>query len=187
MTLGKGSTLGLGLAGAVALGVWIGPHITHRGATVTDATAAATQVPAASVDEHQTAREARRAPASKRVTAKPASATVATKTTSTSSDITARTTPAAAPALHELLKPLLNKGADMGVASQDFADAEQFAAVAHAARNTEVPFMVLKHRIVKEGKSLEDAIREFKPDLNAAVEAERARAEAKSDISALEG
>jgi hypothetical protein len=85
------------------------------------------------------------------------------------------------------LKPLLNKGADMGVAAQDFKDAEQFAAVAHAARNTEVPFMVLKHRTVYEGKSLEDAIREFKPDLNAAGEARRARAQAKSDVSELEG
>jgi hypothetical protein len=85
------------------------------------------------------------------------------------------------------LKPLLNKGADMGVASADFVDAEQFAAVAHAARNTEVPFMVLKHRVVEEGKRLEDAIREFKPELNAAVEADRARREAKSDVQSLLG
>jgi hypothetical protein len=97
------------------------------------------------------------------------------------------TVPAAAPALHERLKPLLNKGADMGVAAQDFQDAEQFAAVAHAARNTEVPFMVLKDRTVYQGKSLEDAIREFKPDLNATGEARRARAQAKSDVSELEG
>ena len=75
----------------------------------------------------------------------------------------------------------------MGVASQDFKDAEQFAAVAHAARNTQVPFMVLKHHVVNEGKSLEDAIQEFKPDLNAGAEARRARAQAKSDISELEG
>jgi hypothetical protein len=85
------------------------------------------------------------------------------------------------------LKPLLNKGADMGVASQEFGNGEQFAAVAHAARNTEVPFMVLKHSILDEGKSLEDAIHGYKPGLNAAVEAERARTQAKSDISALEG
>jgi hypothetical protein len=75
----------------------------------------------------------------------------------------------------------------MGVASADFVDAEQFAAVAHAARNTEVPFMVLKHRIVEEGKRLEDAIREFKPELNAAAEADRARRQAKSDVEALLG
>ena len=75
----------------------------------------------------------------------------------------------------------------MGVAAEEFDGAEQFAAVAHAARNTNVPFMVLKHRVLNEDKSLEAAIHEFRPDLNAAVEAERARAEAKSDISSLRG
>jgi hypothetical protein len=187
MTFGKGAALGLGFAGAVALGVWIGPRITHRGAPSANATASAIQVPAASIDEHQTAREARRAPTPQRATTTPTTPTATTRTTSTSSAALRRTVPAAAPALHELLKPLLKKGADMGVASQEFANAAQFAAAAHAARNTNVPFMVLKHRIVDEGKSLEDAIREFKPDLNAAAEAARARAEAKSDISALEG
>jgi len=90
-----------------------------------------------------------------------------------------------APALHERLKPLLNKGANMDTASEGFVDAEQFAAVAHAARNTEIPFMVLKHRVVYEGTSLEAAIHEIKPDLNGAVEARRAYTQAKSDISAL--
>jgi hypothetical protein len=91
-----------------------------------------------------------------------------------------------APALHARLKPLLNKGANMDVASEDFGDAEQFAAVAHAARNTEIPFMVLKHRVVYEGTSLDAAIHEIKPHLNGRVEAQRAYTQAKSDISALE-
>lgn len=85
------------------------------------------------------------------------------------------------------MKKVLNKGADMGIASEDFGSAEQFVSVAHAARNTKVPFMVLKQRVIHEGKSLEEAIHEFKPDLNAAEEARRARAEAKSVISELEG
>jgi hypothetical protein len=93
--------------------------------------------------------------------------------------------PAAAPALHERLKPLFNNGADMGIASADFGTAEQFAAVAHAARNTNVPFMVLKHHVLYEGKSLENVIHEFKPGLNAAAEARRARTEARTDISEL--
>jgi hypothetical protein len=93
--------------------------------------------------------------------------------------------PAAAPALHERLKPLLNKGADMGKAAEDFNDAEQFAAVAHAARNTDIPFMVLKYHTVTEQKNLEEAIRELKPDVNAAAEARRAREQAKTDVSAL--
>jgi len=184
MTFTKGFALVLGFAAAVALGVWIGPHITHRGATVDDSTAAATEQPVVSTDKEQTPRDARHAPAS-RASAK--RTTAATTKTPTPVGATPRTVPAAAPALHERLKPLLNKGADMGVASQDFRDAEQFAAVAHAARNTEVPFMVLKHRVVEEGKSLEAAIHEFKPDLNAPVEARRAHAQAKSDIQELEG
>jgi len=184
MTFTKGFALVLGFAAAVALGVWIGPHITHRGATVDDSTAAATEQPVVSTDKEQTPPDARHAPAS-RASAK--RTTAATTKTPTPVGATPRTVPAAAPALHERLKPLLNKGADMGRASQDFSDAEQFAAVVHAARNTEVPFMVLKHRVVEEGKSLEAAIHEFKPDLNAPVEARRAHAQAKSDIQELEG
>jgi len=74
----------------------------------------------------------------------------------------------------------------MDVASADFRSAEQFATVAHAARNTAIPFVLLKHRVLFEDRSLKDAIHEFKPDLNAAREVQQARAQAKSDISALE-
>ena len=188
MTFAKGIALALAFVGAVALGVWIGPHIIDRDATVNDTTASATQ-PATSAEQTvPTAREARRAPAA-RSSAKPATkpVTKAEAEAAKTPGATPLTVPAAAPALHERLKPILNKGADMGKASQDFADGEQFAAVAHAARNTEVPFMVLKHRVVVEGKSLEKAIEEIKPDLNGAAEARLARAQAKSDISDLKG
>src|SRR6266566_5374320 len=184
MTFIKGIALALGLTAAVAFGVWIGPHITHRGALVHDSAAVATEQPVKSIDNEQPAQETRRAPAP-RARAKHTIPSATTKT-ATPVGATPLTVPAAAPALHERLKPLLNKGADMGRASQDFSDAEQFASVVHAARNTEVPFMVLKHRVVEEGKSLENAIHEFKPDLNATVEARRARAQAKSDIQELE-
>jgi len=186
MRFAKGFALVLAFAGAVALGVWIGPSITHREATVADTTSSATQTPMASVDKEPTVREAQRAATVRRANTAPRRTADAT-TVLTPAGATARSIPAAAPALHEQLKPLLNKGADMGIASEDFGTAEQFAAVAHAARNTKVPFMVLKHHVLYEGKSLEDVIHEFKPDLNAAAEAERARAEAKSEISALEG
>jgi hypothetical protein len=190
MTFAKGIALVLAFVGAVALGVLIGPHITNRGdhgAKVGYAAASATQPQTASANKEQPPRQARRAPAL-RPSAKRATTETTVKTAAAPAPgATPRTIPAAAPALHERLKPLLNKGADMGVASQDFTNAEQFAAVVHAARNTEVPFMVLKHRVVNEGKSLETAIREFKPDLNAGAEAERARKQAKSDISELEG
>jgi hypothetical protein len=39
--------------------------------------------------------------------------------------------------------------------------------------------------VLNQGKTLAEAIRESKPDLNALAEANRARAEARSDIAAL--
>jgi hypothetical protein len=59
--------------------------------------------------------------------------------------------------------------------------------VAHAARNTEVPFLLLKHRVLNEGKSVAQAISESKPTANAAVEAQLAQAQARSDIAAIAG
>jgi hypothetical protein len=84
------------------------------------------------------------------------------------------------------MQPLLNKGADMNIASEGFRSAEQFATVAHAARNTEVPFMVLKHRVLDERQSLAAAIHASKPDVNATDEANRARAQAKGDFASAE-
>jgi len=180
MKSNKELALGLGFVAAVAFGVWLGPYITQR-ESASDQIAPPSQVPQVSIDNHPSAP---RAPATRRTTVKPVTVTAATRSPS---GATPRTVPASAPALHEVLKPILNKGADMGIASREFVDAEQFATVAHAARNTDVPFMVLKHRVLVEGKSLEAAIHEFKPALNASVEAEHARAAAKSDISALVG
>jgi hypothetical protein len=90
------------------------------------------------------------------------------------------------PEVQKRMKPLLNKGADMTVASEGFRSAEQFATVAHAARNTEVPFMLLKHRVLDERQTLAAAIHASKPDLNAADEAGRARAQAKDDFASAE-
>jgi hypothetical protein len=185
MTFAKGIALALAFVGAVALGVLIAPHIIDRDATVNDTTASANQTATSAEKSERTARRAPAARSSAKSMTKPA--TKAEAEAAKVPGATPLTVPAAAPALHERLKPILNKGADMGKASQDFADGEQFAAVAHAARNTEVPFMVLKHRVVVEGKSLEKAIEEVKPDLNGAAEARLARAQAKSDISDLKG
>jgi len=49
------------------------------------------------------------------------------------------------------------------------------------------PFLLLKHRVLNEGKSVADAIRESKPAVNAAVEASLARAQARSDIASIAG
>ena len=63
----------------------------------------------------------------------------------------------------------------INLAVEGFSNAEQFVTIAHAARNTHVPFILLKHRVLTEHRSLADAIRASKPDLNAEVEASRFR------------
>jgi hypothetical protein len=170
MTFGRWLTFAVCLVAAMAVGIWISPYV--RGSQ----SAAAVQTvgePAQSAETPQSAKQtAQRRPA---VAARRAADTTAKATNISPS----------APELHAQLKPLLNKGANMNVAAQDFRDAEQFAAVAHAARNTEIPFMVLKHRVVNERKPLATAIRELKPNVDAAAHAKRAQAEARSDLAAL--
>jgi hypothetical protein len=73
----------------------------------------------------------------------------------------------------------------MDIASEGFRSGEQFAAVAHAARNTQIPFMVLKHRVVDEHKTLAQAIAESRPDLNAQHESTRAHDAARYDIAVI--
>jgi hypothetical protein len=170
MTFGKVSALVIGFLCAVGLGVWIGPYVTDQMALHRDADSAQVSEPSVAAPAPRPDRPApRRAPA-RTVTPAP-TATIAIS----------------APELHAHLQPLLNKGADMTIASEGFRDAEQFATVAHASRNTAIPFMVLKHRVVIEGKTLAAAIRESKPDLDATSEATRARSEARADLAKLTG
>lgn len=167
MTLAKASSLAMGFVGAMALGVWVGPHITGRLNADTDTP---TVHASESAGEAAVTRKSSTPGSASRRSANRASSVIVAPS---------------APELHARLKPLLNRGADMTIASDGFRDSEQFAAIAHAARNTEVPFVLLKHRVLKEGKSLTAAIRESKPDINAAIEADRARAEARSTLAAI--
>ena len=165
MTIGKMTALGFGLVGAFALGVWTGPHITERADRAASAVHDTVVVPG-TPDEAKAAGEAR---ATTRAAARTARVEVS------------------APALQDRLKPVLNRGANLALAAEGFRSAEQFATVAHAARNTQVPFVLLKHRVLNEGKSVAEAIRESKPAANAAVEANLARAQARSDIAQIAG
>ena len=162
MTIGKMTALSLGFVGCFALGVWTGPHITKRADSAASAVHETVAVPGA-----QDATPAAKARSTRRA-----------------AEPTARVA-VSEPALHDRLKPVLNRGANMTIAAEGFRSAEQFATVAHAARNTEVPFVLLKHRVLNEGKSVAEAIRESKPEVNAAVEANLARAQARSDIASL--
>jgi hypothetical protein len=95
------------------------------------------------------------------------------------------TIPVSAPELHARMKPVLARGTKMPLAVEGFTSAEQFATLAHAAKNTQVPFILLKHRVLSEGQSLEAAILASRPDVDAKAEVTRARASAKEDIAAL--
>jgi hypothetical protein len=162
MTIGKTSALTAGFLCSIAFGILIGPTVREWGSSLPD-------VPAF------------KARPSESTVRQPAAAPRAAKS------IKAPTVVASTPALQARLKPLLNKGANMAVAAEGFRSAEQFATVAHASRNTDVPFMVLKHRVVNERKSVASAIRELKPDTDGAVAANLARAQARSDVAAIAG
>jgi hypothetical protein len=171
MTIGKASALVVGFLGAVALGIAIGPSLTHRDSL---------EPPAAS----PSAAEAPQ-PASDAVEPRPA-AKARVRAAELPTKEATRVSPSA-PELGDRLKPVLNRGANMAMAAEGFRDAEQFATVAHAARNTKIPFMLLKHRVLNEGKSLAAAIKASNPDLNATQEVARARAQARGDLASIAG
>ena len=179
MKTGKSSAATLGLVGGLALGVWIGSEMMPSRVTNAPEPAAVTTA----VEE----------PAAKAAPARPKRAMRVARATARAADAPASgdaprlvmTIPVSAPELHARMKPVMARGTKMPIAVEGFTDAEQFAALAHAARNTQVPFILLKHRVLTEGQSLEDAIRASKPDIDARVEALKAKGEARADILSL--
>ncbi len=176
MKTGRTSAAVLGLAGGLALGVWIGSAMTlDRDIAPTEPTVAQVTEPVVNV-EPTTPR---------RVVARTAARTAPAASEVTEAPKLVMTIPVTAPELHDRMKPVLARGTKINLAVEGFTDAEQFATLAYAARNTQVPFILLKHRVLMEGQSLADAIRASKPDLDADAEVERARSAAKSDLAAL--
>jgi hypothetical protein len=180
MMFGKAAALTAGLVGGVALGVAIGPSITDR-LSDRDKQSTVAEAPASSVEPSKTGVER---------TAKDRAARPATMKEMKDEKpvaIAANAVRADEPRVQERLKPVLNRGTKMDVAAEGFLTAEEFATVAHASKNTSVPFMVLKHRVLNEKRpfedSMTDAIREFKPELNAKAEVAKAQREAKADIA----
>jgi hypothetical protein len=169
----------LGLVGGLALGGWIGAEMMeNRAAKTTEPVAVST--PAETPAPAKAARPRR----ATRV-AKAAAATPAEAATTESAPKLVMTIPVSAPELHARMKPVLARGTKLPLAVEGFTDAEQFAALAHAARDTQVPFILLKHRVLTEGQTLEEAIRASKPDIDARVAALRAKGEARADILAV--
>jgi hypothetical protein len=170
MSFAKVTGITVGLAAAFAAGVWTGPQLLeHSGWNAWRAPqvaeAESREVPAVTVAVPAAKPAVRRERAA--AAARPVAVTV----------------PVSAPALQTHLKPLLMSGSNMAIAADGFESAEQFAAVAHAARNTGVPFVLLKDRVLNKKKSLAAAIKEFKPALDSAEEASRARAQAREDVA----
>ena len=178
MRTGKTSAATLGLVGGLALGVWIGSEVMSSRADETPQ-------PAAVATEVVPESAAPTAPAKpRRVTrvSRAASSAAIEAPAPESAPKLVMTIPVSAPELHQRMRPVLARGTKLPLAVEGFTSAEQFATLARAAHNTQVPFILLKHRVLTEGQSLEDAIRASKPDIDARTEALRARGEARADI-----
>ena len=165
----KASMMVLALGVAFGLGVWTGPYLTDSALTArTEATTPAVQVdqPAASEEAPRPAvRVARAAPA-------PADPFVPIKTASDAS-------------VQKLAGSVLNQGTNVEMAADGFNDATLFVSTAYAARNTGIPFVILKHRMLKLGLTLSEAIQLSKPELDAVAEMERARTKARAVVQKL--
>lgn len=161
MTSGKATLLTIGLAGALAIGIGLA-IANHRESTTPDSATVA-DAPSAPIAPERSTKTAPRADAVTAVAMRPVSPQ--------------------SPELEHRVKPLLKKGTNMDVAAEGFKDWRDFATIAHASHNTQVPFVVLKHHVLNEGRTLESVISEFKPDLDAKAEASRAREEASQDLA----
>ena len=189
MKTGKTSAATLGLVGGIVLGAWIGSELTTSRSETAPAPAVTTQA----VDEPAATTAIAKRKRATSVVRAAYGARVARAETGVAVDAPApeaapklvMTIPVSAPELHARMKPVLTRGTKLPIAAEGFSDAAQFATLAHAARNTEVPFILLKHRVLTQGQSLEDAIRASRPDLDARVEALRAKGEARADILSL--
>ncbi len=160
------SLITLGILGAFTLGVWAAPHL--RSTDVPDESTVA-RVEA-------TPAEADRAPVRAR-----------TEVPDAETPRTLRTDhmPADAERVRQHARSVLSSGSDPMKAAEGFNSAEQFLTVAYAARATEVPFVLLKHRVLNENSSLEDAIEASNPKVDASLEAERARLNARAELQRL--
>lgn len=168
MTFAKATTVSLGLAGVFALGVWTGPALTRSIAREPGTPVVQVEQPVAPVETLRPAtREAR-----------------AVTPRATTVSLTPDATPAH-PAVQRHAQSLLNSGANVVLAADGFRDAESFVTVAYAARNTGIPFVLLKHRVLTQGQTLSEAIRVSKPDLDAVAEMDRARTDARSALTRM--
>jgi hypothetical protein len=178
MTFGKAGLLTAGVVAAFAVGIMTAPTIRDNSYRMNAPEEAVVAQPAekSAPERVKTDRPAARA----RVPSSRADEAIAPK--KASDTIHTIAIELWEPELRDRVKAVLNRGSRLEVAAADFDSSEQFMTVAHAARNTKVPFMVLKDRVLNQGQSLAEAIREFRPELDVRAEVTRARAAARSDL-----
>jgi hypothetical protein len=167
MTSSANTAIAAGFIGAFGLGVWTAPHVRNIDMDVNP--------PVEQVEMAEPVAEPRTVRDTPVVVVRDRSESYAPVVVLEAS---------AAP-VQKHVKPLLTWGTDTQKAAEGFTSAEEFVTVAHAAKNTQVPFILLKHRVLNEKKSLEAAIRASKPELDAALEADRARLEARADLARM--
>jgi hypothetical protein len=163
MSLTKAALVAMGMIGSMAVGVLIAPYVTER--TPRASTPVAVAAEPFKVADAPVGMQPSRPPSATMIRI----AAVATD----------------APALQARIKPALARGTNVQMAAAGFGSAEQFATVAHLSRNTGIPFVLLKHRVLNEGRTMTAAVKMSRPDVNAELEVNRARAEARSDIWAV--
>ena len=184
MTVGKAGLITAGLVGVVALGVATGPTIRDSWSKMHASDTTAVSAPA----ESTAPAAAKASPARHARSSSPRTHDVAAvkKEKAPSNTIETVAVSVWEPEFRDRAKAVLNPGSKLELAAADFESPVQFMTVAHAARNTQVPFMVLKDRVLNQGQSLAQAIHEFKPDLDAKAEVTRARAAAREDVESTD-
>lgn len=183
MTVGKASALAAGFVGALALGVAIGPTVHDKLSKTPTRDTAVTESAPAPTPPAPAARASKRAVAAAPAKSERARAPEPLVPAGPPGSVSSVAVAVWEPELRERVQSVLNKGTKLELAAEDFRTTEEFVTVAHAARNTSVPFMVLKHRVLNEGRTLSDAIHEAKPDLDAKAEVARAREAAQADLA----
>jgi hypothetical protein len=83
--------------------------------------------------------------------------------------------------LAENLKKQLPEGADLRESGSGFRNLGDFVSAVHASSNLQIPFKEVKARMMNGG-SLVTAIAALRPEMDASVEARKARAAAHADL-----
>ena len=178
MSVGKAVLFTVTLVAVFIVGVITGPTIHQRWSDET-APAATVSAPAAEPVTPAPAKTKARRPRAKPSSSRSDDVVAAKKAPDTIQTIAVAVWE---PEVRDRVKEVLNRGADLEIAAADFDSSEQFVTVAHAARNTKVPFMVLKDGLLYKGKSLAQTIHEYRPELDARAEVRRARTAARADL-----